>query len=79
MDIEKDLLKVNEILNATDSMATADVCYMYIELYGLHVGQTPEVDHTHDNIDRAENHNIAGMMNRPSFVQEKYGKENNEN
>ncbi len=76
MNIEKDKATVEVILEATDSMVTASVCHMYLELYEHHkVGKI--VDKTRDSLDRVEAHSISANMNNPSDTQiEAFKKDN---
>ncbi len=78
MNIEKDKATVEVILEATDSMVTASVCHMYLELYNefqyMCEGHT---DKKRDNLDRPDSHSIAGGANDPSETQiEAFKKDN---
>ena len=85
--ITSNLVKARAMLAATDSMATAEACNMYIDLC-IEIAQNREKDTTekimnrledeyYDSQDHVERHSIAGHMNDPSEMQKhKFDKEN---
>ncbi len=68
MNIESDLDYVNAIVDSTDSMVTASVCHMYLELYEEYK-KCGVIDKKRDNLDRPEARSISGGMNDPSSIQ----------
>ena len=74
-----DLIKVKSILEETDSMATAEVCHLYIDLCkrfadGIEPDSTALImnrlkEEYYDNQDIDACHSIAGHMNDPSDTQ----------
>ena len=85
--VTTNLMKAKAILAATDNMATAEVCNMYIDLC-VELASKREPDTTekimnrleeqyYDSEDHSERHSIAGHMNDPSDMQlRKFEKEN---
>ena len=86
--LSADLIKVKAILAMTDSMATSEVCHLYIALcqqiaQGIVPDSTAKImnrleEQYYDSEDHSDRHSIAGHMNDPSDMQQVAFKKENE-